>query len=353
MKKLFCILLPLIVCMLSACDSKNHDSKPNIEFIIDSRIKTTPVKDQGRSTLCWIYAMLATIESDRLMIGDSVNLSVDYLARMMLSNKATKTHFSQRPPSMRGMMTMTPQLMEQYGMMPYDSYHADKPANYMAIARKMAKLGRIRSSISTMQENVDDLLDREIGYLPYHIYMLGAEYSPQEFAHSIYQSEEWQAITSFTHHPYGEEFELETPDNMMHDKFLNVPLDSMMTYIVRSLKQGIPVCWEGDISEKGFDMESGIATLDNKNDNHETITHAAALRQKAFELRSTTDDHCMALVGLAHDKQGKRYIIAKNSWGAIGRYHGYIFMSEQYIKMKTIAVMVKKEICGNHCLSLF
>ena len=116
MKKLFCILLPLIVCMLSACDSKNHDSKPNIEFIIDSRIKTTPVKDQGHSTLCWIYAMLATIESDRLMIGDSVNLSVDYLARMMLSNKATQTHFSQRPPSMRGMMTMTPQLMEQYGI---------------------------------------------------------------------------------------------------------------------------------------------------------------------------------------------------------------------------------------------
>ena len=146
MKKLFCILLPLIVCMLSACDSKNHDSKPNIEFIIDSRIKTTPVKDQGHSTLCWIYAMLATIESDRLMIGDSVDLSADYLARMMLSYKATQTHFSQRPPSMRGMMTMTPQLMEQYGMMPYDSYHADKPANYMAIARKMAKLGRIRSS---------------------------------------------------------------------------------------------------------------------------------------------------------------------------------------------------------------
>ena len=71
-------------------------------------------------------------------------------------------------------------------------------------------------------------------------------------------------------------------------------------------------------------MESGIATLDNKNDNHETITHAATLRQKAFELRSTTDDHCMALVGLAHDKQGKHYIIAKNSWGTIGRYHGYI-----------------------------
>jgi bleomycin hydrolase len=38
-------------------------------------LKTTPVKDQGRSPLCWAYAMLATIETEHLMVGDSVNLS--------------------------------------------------------------------------------------------------------------------------------------------------------------------------------------------------------------------------------------------------------------------------------------
>ena len=121
----------------------------------------------------------------------------------------------------------------------------------------------------------------------------------------------------------------------------------MMKRIERSIRRGHPVCWEGDISENGFSFAHGIADLPNDR----PCTQQE--RQKAFETRRTTDDHCMALVGLAHDKQGKRYIIAKNSWGAIGRYHGYIFMSEQYIKMKTIAVMVKKEICVNHCLSLF
>lgn len=35
-----------------------------------------------------MYGMLATIESERLMRGDSVNLSPDYLARLWLSDEA-------------------------------------------------------------------------------------------------------------------------------------------------------------------------------------------------------------------------------------------------------------------------
>ena len=54
-------------------------------FADDVRLRTTPVKNQGRSQLCWIYAMLATIETDRIMAGDSVNLSPDYPARMWMT----------------------------------------------------------------------------------------------------------------------------------------------------------------------------------------------------------------------------------------------------------------------------
>ena len=37
--------------------------------------RMTPVKDQGKSQTCWIYAMLAAIETEHLAWGDSVNLS--------------------------------------------------------------------------------------------------------------------------------------------------------------------------------------------------------------------------------------------------------------------------------------
>ena len=43
----------------------------------------TPIKDQGKSETCWIYAMLAAIETEHLSWGDSVNLSPYYIEKMM------------------------------------------------------------------------------------------------------------------------------------------------------------------------------------------------------------------------------------------------------------------------------
>ena len=68
--------------------SCGRPSKQTVEknpFITDLMLKTTPVKDQGHSQLCWAYAMLATIESEHLMMGDSVNISAAYTARMMMT----------------------------------------------------------------------------------------------------------------------------------------------------------------------------------------------------------------------------------------------------------------------------
>ena len=43
----------------------------------------TPVKNQGKTQLCWVYAMLAAIETEHLRWGDSVNLSPAYIEKMM------------------------------------------------------------------------------------------------------------------------------------------------------------------------------------------------------------------------------------------------------------------------------
>lgn len=337
MKKLFCIFISLCFLVVASCTTHSRKTNKPHGFTEANTIATTPIKNQGRSPLCWIYAMLATIESDRLAEGDSVNLSADYLARMYLADQAMRSHFSGKEPNLRGMMTMTPHLMERYGAVPYDSYHNTDATNYNTLMRKVALLASHRQLLSQYQQQLSSLLDTEIGYLPRHVFMLGAEYTPQEFAHSVYQPSEWIALTSFTHHPFGTTFCLETPDNNMGDEFLNVPLDSMTTYIERSLSHGRPVCWEGDISEPGFDAQNGIATIADG-----SMAIDAKARQKAFEMRQTTDDHCMALVGMAKGKDGNTYFLAKNSWGDIGRRHGFIVMSKQYLMMKTIAVMIRR-----------
>ena len=45
--------------------------------------RMTPIKDQGNSETCWIYAMLAAIETEHLAWGDSVNLSPYYIEKML------------------------------------------------------------------------------------------------------------------------------------------------------------------------------------------------------------------------------------------------------------------------------
>lgn len=66
------------------------------------------------------------------------------------------------------------------------------------------------------------------------------------------------------------------------------------------------------------------------------------MRQEAFDNYETTDDHGMHIVGLAKDQNGKEYYIVKNSWGMSNDYQGYLYVSKNYVKYKTTAILVNK-----------
>ena len=327
------IVLCLFPMLLAGCGRRHEKAYvPAEKFTVDLRLPVTPVKDQGTSPLCWVYAMLATIETEHIMQGDSVNLSPDYVARMYLSEQAERRRLlpgrmvrNEPPVSLRGMSTMLIDLIQTYGLQHYDAYHREPDMDYNVLCREIDRGG-----------DADRLLDENIGTLPRQVFWLRAGYTPMEFAHSVCTDDEYTALTSFTHHPYGQRFPLEVPDNRFHDTFLNVPLDTMMHRIVRSLCEGHPVCWEGDASEPGFLSGQGFAVLQ---DEGRKVT--AMCRQKAFEAHQTTDDHCMEIIGLAHDQHGRRFFLCKNSWGTGNRYRGFMFLSEPYVQMKTVAVVVK------------
>ncbi|MBF1619675.1 MAG: cysteine protease [Prevotella sp.] len=331
MKKSTFIFLTCLV-LVSCGQQRSNISFPEEKFTVDLRLPTTPVKDQGSSSLCWVYGMLATLETEHIMRGDSVNLSPDYVARMYLSEQANRRRLlpnkivqKEAGITTRGMCTMALDLIQTYGLQHYDAYRHKPDMDYNVLCRKLDK-----------GNDAEKLLDKYIGPLPNQVFMLGALYTPLEFAHSVCTDDEYIALTSFTHHPYGQRFPLEVPDNYFHNTFLNVPLDTMMNRIVQSLRSGHPVCWEGDISEPGFLFGKGFAVL-----KHEDKKVTAERRQASFEARRTTDDHVMEIVGLAHDQHGRRFFLCKNSWGTANRYHGFMFLSENYVRMKTIAVVLR------------
>ena len=331
MKKSIFIFLTCLV-LVSCGQQRSNISFPEEKFTLDLCLPTTPVKDQGSSSLCWVYGMLATLETEHIMRGDSVNLSPDYVARMYLSEQANRRRLlpnkivqKEAGITTRGMCTMALDLIQTYGLQHYDAYRHKPDMDYNVLCRKLDK-----------DNDTEKLLDKYIGPLPNQVFMLGALYTPLEFAHSVCTDDEYIALTSFTHHPSGQRFSLEVPDNYFHDTFLNVPLDTMMNRIVQSLRSGHPVCWEGDISEPGFLFGEGYAVLKNEK---KKVT--AERRQDSFEAHRTTDDHVMEIVGLAHDQHGRRFFFCKNSWGTANRYHGFIFLSENYVRMKTIAVVLR------------
>ena len=51
----------------------------------------------------------------------------------------------------------------------------------------------------------------------------------------------------------------------------------------------------------------------------------------------------MHIIGMALDQNGTKYYIIKNSWGEISDYKGYLYMSEAFMKMKTVSVMLHKD----------
>jgi bleomycin hydrolase len=69
------------------------------------------------------------------------------------------------------------------------------------------------------------------------------------------------------------------------------------------------------------------------------------LRQNYFETFKTVDDHLMHVTGLFKDQNGTKFYKTKNSWGTERNEEmaGYLFMSETYVRMRTLGILVHKD----------
>ena len=153
----------------------------------------------------------------------------------------------------------------------------------------------------------------------------------------------------------------------------NLPLDELINVMDGALKSGYTLCWDGDVSEKGFAYLNGVAiNPDVKSDDlykdsdrahwgqlndterlaevfrfehpYPEVKVTPEIRQQGYESGKTTDDHLMHITGIATDQNGTKYYITKNSWAADSNdFGGYLNMSESYVRAKTIYILVHKD----------
>jgi len=325
-------------------------------------IGCTAVKNQARTGTCWSFATASFLESELMRQGfNDINLSEMYVVRNIYKDKARnyalrqgKANFSQGSLSHDLIGAVS-----RHGIVPESAYSGlldgDKSHDHseMEAGLKGFLDGVIKSrKLSTKwDEAFEGILDAYLGEAPASFSYKNKNYTPESFAEYLsLDAADYISLSSFTHHDFYQDFILEIPDNYSNGSYYNIPLDALLEVIDQAVESGYSVAWDGDVSEKSFDAREGIAVLpkDVSRDDlftmpGEEVVVTQALRQAHFENYNTTDDHLMHIVGKAQDQNGTSYYIVKNSWGEISPYKGFLYMSEAYVAMKTIAVMIHKD----------
>lgn len=315
------------------------------------RVAASPVKDQQQNGTCWDYATTSFIESELLRMGKGeYDLSEMFFVRYAYLLKAQKYLFFQGHNnfSQGGQSHDVMNVLREFGAVPETVYPAvceNHPTqNHSHLLLKLTDyLSSINDSFDEKAATqwpgkVEKILNDEMGRCPASFTYSSESYSSKTFAESLnINPDDYCEFMSFSHRPFYKQSELEVPDNWSHDLYWNIPVDMMVTVIDSALFKGYSVCWDGDTSEDGFDFSQGIATLPSG------TRVSQEKRQKEFENRETTDDHQLHIIGISEDKNGKKFYLVKNSWGTQNsRFDGCMYLSEEYIRMKTIAIMVHK-----------
>lgn len=348
------LILPILILIISVpLFSQNKPAsppKPEQEFIFKpvAELKATSVKNQARTNTCWCFATTSFIESELLRMGKGAyDLSEMYIIRYNYSDRLKDNYLRQGKGNTDegGQSHDWMKIFAESGIVPdeiYNGLNYGSPTHnhgeMNSFLKAVAETAVERKNESPQYKSiVESILDTYLGTVPESFTYKGVVYTPKTFAESLgINPDDYVEITSMSHFPFYTTGILEVPDNWRMRSFYNVPVNELIEIMDFALNNGYTVNWDGDVSEPGFTHKKGVALFPEKDVTQE-------MRQKGYENFTTTDDHLMHVTGISKDQNGTKYYITKNSWGPESNSSGgYLNMSENYVRAKTIFIMVNR-----------
>ena len=338
----------------------------------------TAVKDQHLSGTCWDFATLGFVESEILRTsGKTYDLCEMFVANKDYMDCAThhvRMHgFSQICEG--GSADDVLEVVKKYGICPEDAMPApgslvgDSLANFEEFrkdfkeivkyygtgnnhifpADTMGGLEYVVRTVPGWQIAVQKVIDKYIGKCPESFTYEGKTYTPKSFAASL--GIDWNnyiSLTSFTHHPFYENFVIESLHKWRMRPSFNLPIDRLMTILETAIMKGYCVAWGGDVSGV-YEKSDGEYVTKSDFDNNgiaklpPNIVVSQELRQQQWDDWTFTYDHVMLIYGIAKGSDGQKYYMVKNSWGTQYGRDGIWYMSEDYIKLNTTYIFLCKD----------
>ncbi len=367
MKRIF-IIASLVLCCaaVSAQEGEQKEAPKGYVFTTVDSLPITSVKDQASSGTCWSFSSIGFFESELLRLGkgehDLAEMFVVHKTMEDRAKAAVRLHgdieFAQG-----GSFYDVVYCWKNYGMVPQEVMpgimyksdrinHTELTAVAKAYVDALAK-SNLKKLTDVWQKGFSGIYDAYIGECPEKFTYNGKEYTPLSYAQSLgLNMDDYVSLTSFTHHPFYEQFIIEIQDNWRWGQSYNLPLDEFMAVMHNAIKNGYTFAWGADVSETGF-MRSkpAICVIPTDDDKENKILREPGqekeitqeMRQEGYDNWETTDDHGMQIFGIAKDQNGKEYFMVKNSWNTTAGNNGIWYASDAYVALKTINILVHKD----------
>ena len=371
----------LVLALMAICAGAFAQTKPappvktsDYEFTTVKELPITSIKNQYRSGTCWCFSTLSFLESEVIRNKNLKDpeqypdFSEMYVVRRAYYDRAIKF------VRLNGKMNFAAgsdfgdviEVAKTYGLISQSDYSGlnygyDKPVQAELDAVLKGYVEAViknpnKKLTSVWPKGVYGILDAYMGEIPEDKVVKAEDMG--------LKLEDYIGFTSYTHHPFYTAFAMEVEDNWRNSLSWNVPLDEFMAIIDNAVDKGYTVAWGGDVSEPGFtrdglailvdsgakatsgsDQERWVGKAEDKPAEKVTakeIQVTQELRQLYYDEKTSTDDHGIHLYGIAKDQNGNKYYLIKNSWGETGAYKGIWYMSENFVKGKTLNILVNK-----------
>ncbi|MBN2184175.1 MAG: peptidase C1 [Candidatus Krumholzibacteriota bacterium] len=329
--------------------------KPGSVAEFDPLFHFPPVPQYLTGT-CWCFCTTSYMESEIARItGRKIKLSELYTVYWEYVEKA-RGYIAKRgnQPFVEGAESDGVFIIwDKYGIVPAEAYSGLKEYDKHNHGRMLSEMKDYLDMVGEKgywneEANITHIraiLDRYLGAPPAEFEFEGKMISPKEFLKQVLKvdSSDYVQFISTLSEPFYETAKFDVHDNWRPTRtYYNLPLDEFYQGIRNSVKNGYTVCIGGDVSEPGYNGPEDACVIPTFDIPWDYIDQDS--RELRIFKKTTDDDHGVHLIGFSR-KSGKDWFLIKDSARASrhGRFHGYIFYREDYIKLKMLSYTVHKD----------
>ena len=330
--------------------------KPESPEVFQSPFHFPPVR-QYRTGTCWSFSATSFFESEVYRLkGKKIKLSVMHTVYYEYVEKA-RYFIQQRGQNWPGQgseSNAVTRMMKLYGAVPFDNYPGyigDERHDHSYVSDEItAYLNHLKDNNiwdeADAIEHVKLILNKYLGKPPDKFEFGGKTFTPKQFLSDVLalKPDDYMCAMSTLSEPFFVQGPYEVPDNWWFDSsYYNIPLDQFYQLIVSSIDHGYTVIIGGDNSEPGWQGFQDLMVVPDFDIPQAYINQDS--REFRFYNHTTTDDHGVHLVG--HTKVGDRdWFLIKDSGssGHWGKYKGYYFMRDDYLRLKMLTTTVHKDM---------